>query len=110
MDYGKESADHNYGHMIQSFHRFFVESMSAEGNVYPHNPWLLPPHPELIDPAAAPITQLLGVDAKNLVTCTSCKSVREKDHMTHVIDLVYPRKVQHTVLYSHPNSHLILNF
>ena len=44
-------------------------------------------------PAAAPITQLLGIDAKNVITCLSCKAVREKENMTHIVDLVYPRKV-----------------
>lgn len=79
--------------MIQAFHRFFVDSMSTEGNAYPGNPWLLPPPEDATDFAVAPVTQLFGVDAKNIVTCTSCKAVREKEHLIHVVDLAYPRKV-----------------
>lgn len=96
MDYGRESADHHYGHMIQAFHRFFVDNMSLEGNTYPHNPWLLPPPSDSNEPATAPITQLFGVDAKNVIVCTNCKAVREKEHMTHVIDLAYPRAVRYS--------------
>lgn len=43
--------------------------------------------------AAAPITQLLGIDGKNIITCSSCAAVREKENMTHIVDLAYPRKV-----------------
>ncbi|KAI0703544.1 PAB-dependent poly-A-specific ribonuclease subunit PAN2 [Cytidiella melzeri] len=92
MDYGKESADHNYGHMIQAFHRFLVDNLSSEGNSYPHNPWLLPPPNGHHDPAPAPITQLCGIDAKSIITCMNCHAVREKDNMTHVVDMSYPRK------------------
>ncbi|KAI0094078.1 PAB-dependent poly-A-specific ribonuclease subunit PAN2 [Irpex rosettiformis] len=92
MDYGKESADHNYGHMIQAFHRFLVDNLSSEGNSYPHNPWLLPPSEGHNDPAPAPITQLCGIDAKSIITCMNCQAVREKENMTHVVDMVYPRK------------------
>lgn len=103
IDYGVESPDHHYGHMIQSFHRFLMDALSSEGDAYPHNPWLLPhsdagggePLGEAAfqDPAPAPITQLCGVDAKNVITCTSCGAVREKGNMVHVVDLVYPKKV-----------------
>ncbi len=94
MDYGRESADHNYGHMIQAFHRFLVDTLSLEGNTYPYNPWLIPPPPNVSYPAAAPITQVLGVDAKNVIICTNCQAVREKENMMHVIDMIYPRKVK----------------
>ena len=93
MDYGKESADRNYGHMIQAFHRFLVDNLSSEGNSYPHNPWLLPPPQGHNDPAPAPITQLYGIDAKSIITCLNCQAVREKENMTHVVDMIYPRKV-----------------
>ncbi|PSS06529.1 hypothetical protein PHLCEN_2v3677 [Hermanssonia centrifuga] len=92
MDYGRESTDHNYGHMIQAFHRFLVDTLSLEGNTYPYNPWLVPPPPNVSYPAAAPITQVIGVDAKNVIICTNCQAVREKGNMMHVIDMIYPRK------------------
>lgn len=99
MDYGVESQDHNYAHMIQSFHRFLMDTLSAEGNAYPQNPWLLPPASPVqedvinVPPAPSPITQLCGVDARNVVTCTSCGAIREKENMVHVVDLSYPKKV-----------------
>ncbi|THG96777.1 hypothetical protein EW026_g5119 [Hermanssonia centrifuga] len=108
MDYGRESADHNYGHMIQAFHRFLVDTLSLEGNTYPYNPWLIPPPPNVSYPAAAPITQVLGVDAKNVIICTNCQAVREKENMMHVIDMIYPRKgmiVQ--VVTKEKRSHLV---
>lgn len=36
----------------------------------------------------------MGIDGKNVVTCMSCKNTREKEGMTHIIDLMYPRKVR----------------
>jgi hypothetical protein len=93
IDYGVKT---DYAHTIQSFHRFLIDHLSSEGNVFPHNPVLLKNHPnsfQPLSPAAAPVTQLLGVDARNVITCMSCKAVREKENMTHVVDLIYPRKV-----------------
>jgi PAB-dependent poly(A)-specific ribonuclease subunit 2 len=96
IDYGREPTEVDYALMIQSFHRFLLDHLSSEGNSFPHNPLVLK-IPSLIQPAllpvAAPVTQLLGIDAKNLITCMNCKAVREKENMTHVIDLTYPRPV-----------------
>ncbi|KAH9843028.1 ubiquitin carboxyl-terminal hydrolase-domain-containing protein [Rhodofomes roseus] len=95
IDFGRETAELSYAHMIQSFHRFLVDHLSSEGNSFPHNPVLIPSpamSPGLISPAPAPITQLVGIDAKNVITCSNCKAVREKENMTHVIDMIYPRK------------------
>lgn len=100
IDFGRETAELSYAHMIQSFHRFLVERLSSEGNSFPHNPILVSTpsmSPTLNSPAPAPITQLVGIDAKNVITCLSCKAVREKENMTHVIDMIYPRKVGYTL-------------
>jgi len=94
VDFGRETAETNYASIIQSFHRFLVENLSSEGNAYPHNPSLLPSVAQQPYPAAAPVTQLFGLDAKTLVVCTNCQAVREKESMTHLVDLAYPRKVQ----------------
>lgn len=96
VDYGRESFDANYAHVIQSFNRFLIDHLSLEGNAFPHNPVLVhtsPPELEALNPAPAPVTQLLGIDAKNIITCMNCQATREKDNMTHVVDLIYPRKV-----------------
>ena len=86
IDYGKESAELSYSHMIQLFHRFLIDHLSSEGNSFPHNPSLLPNSgpADLLSPAPAPITQLLGIDAKNIIVCASCHAVREKENMTHL--------------------------
>ncbi|KAK0458455.1 ubiquitin carboxyl-terminal hydrolase-domain-containing protein [Desarmillaria tabescens] len=96
IDYGRESNEVDHGHMIQSFHRFLVDHLSSEGNAFPRNPVLVkrPSYiPDPYNPAAAPITQLMGIDARNVITCMNCKAVRTKENVTHIVDLVYPRKV-----------------
>lgn len=96
MDYGIENPDHNYAHMIQSFHRFLMDTMSAEWNSYPNNHRLLPSGWKSENnggPAPPLLTQLCGVDAKNVISCTNCGAMREKENMVHVVDLTYPKKV-----------------
>lgn len=88
--------------MIQSFHRFIVDHFTVENNAYPYNPVVVhkPGHPSDPNyPAPSPVTQLMGMDAKNLITCMNCQTVREKDTMTHVVDLIYPLKVLLGVLF-----------
>lgn len=64
--------------------------------MFPHNPLLFNSSSTPSEVySAAPITQLFGVDGKNIITCMNCKAVREKENITHVIDLTYPRKVRH---------------
>ncbi|THV07954.1 hypothetical protein K435DRAFT_815204 [Dendrothele bispora CBS 962.96] len=95
VDYGREPREVDHAHMIQSFHRFLIGHLSQEGNSFPQNPVIVKGSSFSFDnhnPAPAPITQLLGIDAKNVITCLSCKAVREKENMTHVIDLMYPRR------------------
>ncbi|THH04450.1 hypothetical protein EW146_g10172 [Bondarzewia mesenterica] len=99
IDYGRDSLDMNYAHMIQLFHRFLIDHLSSEGNTFPHNPLIVlprptPPRHDVQPPVAAPITQLLGLNGKNVTVCMECRAVREKEHMTHLVDLIYPRKVQ----------------
>jgi PAB-dependent poly(A)-specific ribonuclease subunit 2 len=98
IDYGREPTEVDYAHMIQSFHRFLLDHLSVEGNTFPHNPFIFMSLDQSYynAPAAAPITQLLGIDAKNIITCTSCHAIRDKENMTHIVDLLYPRKVRHS--------------
>ncbi|KAF7970658.1 hypothetical protein HWV62_23300 [Athelia sp. TMB] len=94
IDYGREPTEVDYAHMIQSFHRFLLDHLSLEGNNFPHNPhiFLSDNQEDRHSPAAAPITQLLGIDAKNVIICNTCHAVRDKENMTHIVDLLYPRK------------------
>jgi len=96
VDYEAEGKDRDYGTMIQTFSRFILEEFSAQGNSFPNNPWLvkLPGGASGTSPAAAPITQLCGIEAKSRIVCSHCGAVREKEGLSHVVDLLYPRKVR----------------
>lgn len=79
--------------MIQTFDRFFVDHLSVESNLFfPNNP-VIDRRSESRSPTPAPVTQLMGIDAKTVVTCLHCKTTREKENMTHVLDMVYPKRV-----------------
>ena len=93
IDYGGEAAGVDYAQKIQAFHRFLVDHLSSECNAFPRNPTLLPHVFHSQAPSPAPISQLIGIDGKNIITCSHCKDVREKDNLIHVIDLIYSRKV-----------------
>lgn len=88
--------DAEYDHMIQSFHRLLLDQLCSEGNTFPDNPSLLPRPERRADlqyMEAAPITQLLGIDTINIITCGTCKAVREKENMTNIVDMVNPKSV-----------------
>ncbi|KIL69643.1 hypothetical protein M378DRAFT_184057 [Amanita muscaria Koide BX008] len=91
IEYVREPTDVNYSQKIQTFHRFLIEHLSQEWNASPHNPIIYRSDDDS-GPRAAPITQLLGIGGKNVVTCLECTATREKETMTHVLDLAYPRK------------------
>jgi PAB-dependent poly(A)-specific ribonuclease subunit 2 len=97
IDYGGDLAETNYARMIQMFHRFLVDHLVVEEESYPNNLSLLPPDTSFPQRTATspPITQLLGIYSRNTFTCTYCKTVREKEQVTFVTDLIYPRKVHH---------------
>ncbi|KAI0293442.1 PAB-dependent poly-A-specific ribonuclease subunit PAN2 [Russula brevipes] len=94
IDYGGDLAETNYARMIQMFHRFLVDHLVVEEESYPNNLSLLPPDTPFPQRTATspPITQLLGMYSRNTFTCTYCKTVREKEQVTFVTDLIYPRK------------------
>lgn len=95
IDYGGDLAETNYARIIQTFHRFLVDHLAVEEEAYPNNPSLLPPDPSVPQRTATlpPIAQLLGMYSRNAFVCTYCKAVREKEQITFVVDLIYPRKV-----------------
>lgn len=95
IDFGLEPFQVDHAHRIQSFHRFLLDHLSLEGNTFPRNPHIITGFNQgnYNTPAAAPITQLLGIDAKNVITCTNCHAIRDKENMSHIVDLMYPRKV-----------------
>ncbi|TFK29824.1 hypothetical protein FA15DRAFT_690571 [Coprinopsis marcescibilis] len=93
VDYGIEHSEVDYAHKIQVFHRFLIDHLVSEGNSFPRNPSLLTGKTTTNNHLApAPITQLIGLDAKNIIVCSNCKAVREKENMNHVVDMYYPRK------------------
>ncbi|KAF8628478.1 hypothetical protein AX15_003989 [Amanita polypyramis BW_CC] len=92
IEYGRES-EVNYVQRIQTFHRFLIEYLSHEGNAFPCNPLINRKFGDDPRPPPAPVTQLLGIDGRNIVTCWDCSVTREKEMMTYIIDLTYPRKL-----------------
>ncbi|KAJ3807230.1 ubiquitin carboxyl-terminal hydrolase-domain-containing protein [Lentinula aff. lateritia] len=105
VDYGREPTELDYAHMIQSFQRFLFDRLVLEGNDLTANPIILKGssyerNEQTTVPA--PITQLVGIDTKNVVTCFHCKAAKSKDNLTHVVDLIYPRTIlpNDTVPYS----------
>ena len=95
IDYGVDLAETNYARTIQIFHRFLLDNLAVEEEFYPNNLSLLPPDPSFPQRTATspPITQLLGMYSRNTSMCTYCTVTREKEQVTFVIDLIYPRKV-----------------
>ena len=93
VDYVHDGQEANYGSKIQIFNRFLVENVKLEGNM-PQNPLLLPTRIfKYNDRIPPPITQLLSIDSKSITICTHCKGGRQKPDMSHIVDLIYPRKV-----------------
>lgn len=107
IDYGGDLAETNYVHMIQMFHRFLVDHLAIE-DVYQDNPTLLPPDSSFPQRTAdsPPIAQLFGMCCRTVVSCTYCKTVKEKDQVTFVVDLIYPRKVSRAPRLAHSHSPL----
>ena len=96
VDYGRENKEVDYAQKIQTFHRFLLDHLIAEGITPPRNPVIVQRWATDTQHAPSLITQLIGIDAKNVIVCQHCKAVREKDNLTHVLDLTYPRKVCYT--------------
>jgi PAB-dependent poly(A)-specific ribonuclease subunit 2 len=101
IDYGRDSADVDYAHKIQVFNRFLIDQLSSEGNMFPSNTAIVKRPPLPVAQGAGfppPVTQLMGIDGKNVMTCMGCKNTREKEGVTHIVDLIYPRKVCYPLL------------
>jgi len=105
IDYGRETTDTDYVSKIQTFNRFMLDQFISEGNAFPHNPQLVP-HPKQLTasgdfsaPAPAPITQLFGIDAKNIIICGNCGARREKEGLAHVVEMFYPKRVRGVPIY-----------
>lgn len=95
VDTDAERPDTDYASKIQLFNRFALEEISTEGNAFPNNPHIVRPADgsPITGHAAAPITQLLGIDSTTVIVCQNCGAKRNKEGMAHVVDLLYPRKV-----------------
>ncbi|KDR81497.1 hypothetical protein GALMADRAFT_239478 [Galerina marginata CBS 339.88] len=92
MDYGREGAEVDYAQKIQTFHRFLIDHLSSEGSSLHQNTPVLPSGTHLPYQVVSPITQLLGMVGQNVIICSNCKGIREKRHLTHIVDLIYPKK------------------
>lgn len=93
MDYGREGTDVDYAQKIQTFHRFVIDHMKSEANIQTQNPALYPYGIPPQYPPISPISQILGIAGQNVIMCSTCKGIRERIHVTHIVDMVYPKKV-----------------
>ncbi|KAJ3968349.1 ubiquitin carboxyl-terminal hydrolase-domain-containing protein [Lentinula raphanica] len=96
VDYGREPTELDYAHMIQSFQRFLFDRLLLEGHDFTSNPVVVKSSLYERDseiPVPAPITQLVGINTTNVVTCFHCKAAKSKGNLTHVVDLIYPRTI-----------------
>jgi len=82
--------------MIQLFNRFMIDHIVPEAGS-PSDPLLLQPQrPAKNGPAPSPITQLLGIESTSTSTCGSCGSTKDKQGLSHIVDMIYPRQVRLT--------------
>ncbi|KAI0261046.1 ubiquitin carboxyl-terminal hydrolase-domain-containing protein [Gloeopeniophorella convolvens] len=84
IDYGRDLADTNYAHMIQTFHRFLIDHLAIEEQVHPNQPALY-----------LKILHYLSAQLHFLQSPSSLAwmvTIREKEQLTFVVDLIYPRK------------------
>ncbi|KAF9567565.1 hypothetical protein CPC08DRAFT_703099 [Agrocybe pediades] len=88
MDYGREGIEIDYGQKIQTFHRFLVDHLSNEGR----ETHVLSFTSSSLSQEASPMSHLLGLNGKNVVICSNCKVMQEKHHLSHVVDLIYPKR------------------
>ncbi|KAF8333955.1 ubiquitin carboxyl-terminal hydrolase-domain-containing protein [Cantharellus anzutake] len=100
IDRSTEGQIVDYSRMIQQLNRFVLEEFAVEENTLPGNPQLIPSRSQQGSGSALPlITQVVGVDAPTLTSCAHCGQQREKESVSHVIDLLYPRKVDKYLTY-----------
>ncbi|TFK76563.1 hypothetical protein BDN72DRAFT_785586 [Pluteus cervinus] len=97
VDYGRDASAVDYAHKIQAFHRFLIDHLSVEGNVFLPNAIQLRRSRWHNANTSQPITQFLGIGGKNVSSCLNCGTVREKDNTTHIIEMAYPRKNESSV-------------
>lgn len=82
--------------MIQLFNRFIIDHIVPEAGSL-SNPLLLQPQrPAQYGPVPSPITQLLGIESTSTSTCGSCGTSRDKQGLSHLVDMIYPRQVRPT--------------
>lgn len=82
--------------MIQLFNRFMIDHIMPEAGSL-SNPLLLQPQrPAKYGPIPSPITQLLGIESISTSTCGSCGTTRDKQGLSHIVDMIYPRQVRPT--------------
>ena len=96
VDYARDGSEPDYVSMIQLFNRFMIDHIVPEASS-PSNPLLFQTRRPVIDaPIPSPMTQLLGIESTSTSTCGSCGSTRDKQGLSHIIDMVYPRQVRPT--------------
>lgn len=95
IDFTAEGVAPEYATMIQQFNRFILEEFTMEGNMKP-NPLIVGPSvkDQQGPTPPSPTTQLFGIHSRTLITCGNCGATTERISSTHVVDLIYPRRVR----------------
>jgi PAB-dependent poly(A)-specific ribonuclease subunit 2 len=91
VEYGRDDLSKDYAALIQAFSRFLLDRLVSEWSHFPRNPRLLK-SASLTAPAAAPITQLMGIHMQTINTCSICSASKERATMSNVVEMVYPRQ------------------
>ena len=82
--------------MIQLFNRFMIDHIMPEAGSLTNPLLLQPQRPAKYGPVPSPITQLLGIESTSTSTCGSCGTTRDKQGLSHIVDMIYPRQVRLT--------------
>lgn len=93
-------ADAAYSNLTQHLNRFVLDSTAAEAGSADPQPELNLRRGSTAAPAASvskdsPVSKLFLVSALSKIVCGTCGAASQRSNESHVVDLIYPRKVRH---------------
>jgi hypothetical protein len=88
------SADTAYSNLIQTFNRFVLDTISLEAILPSAAASSRSGQSNVLSPAQGPVSKLFGHSVRTRTTCSSCGVAADRESNSHVVDLIYPRKVR----------------
>jgi hypothetical protein len=88
------SADTAYSNLIQTFNRFVLDTISLEAIFPSAAASSRSGQSNVLSPAQGPVSKLFGPSVRTRTTCSSCGVAADRESNSHVVDLIYPRKVR----------------